>query len=257
MKPQFRTITSVQNDEVKSIVRLHDARERREHKLFIAEGIRTCTTLLENGMKISQLFLSDKSLIATFDTYIQPEKIVIVSDVVMKKMSSAATPSGILCIFHIPEEPSIDQLSAGIILAEIADPGNVGTLIRSAVAMNKQTVVCIGGADPWSPKAIQSTAGYISHVNIFQLDWNSLVSAARKNSIPLIALVVSDGLSPEKALQQNSLIIIGNEARGIPDAWVADCDIKVTLPMPGITESLNASVAGSIALYLTYWQNKS
>jgi len=171
-----------------------------------------------------------------------------VKESVMKKISSAATPSGILAQFPIPLQLPLDQLSSGIVLAQVQDPGNAGTLIRTTAAMDKKTVVFIDSVDPWSPKVVQSTAGAIGLVNIFIISFETLVT--HKKNTPLTALVAHNGKLAHPSNLSHSLIIIGNEAHGIPQQWVEQCDNQVTLAMPGKSESLNAAVAGSIALYL-------
>src|SRR5579885_2522756 len=124
----------------------------------------------------------------------------------------------------------------------------MGTLIRTCAAMGKKSVVIIDGTDVWSPKVIQATAGTLAYVTIFQWSWNELLK--HKKDIPLCALVVHDGKSPTKKIMESTLLVIGSEAHGIPDTWIKECEYKVTLSMPGNTESLNAAVAGSIAMYI-------
>ena len=155
-----------------------------------------------------------------------------------------------LALFPIPAQPSFDTLGAGIILAQVTDPGNMGTLIRTAAAMKVPCLVAIDSADIWSPKVVQASAGSLAQLRIFTMRFEDLV--AHKKNIPLNALVVSGGKNPHELDLKNSLLIVGNEAHGIPQAWLTHCDNQVTLPMPGNTESLNAAVAGSIALYLAW-----
>ncbi len=124
----------------------------------------------------------------------------------------------------------------------------MGTLIRTAAAMNKKTIVCVESVDPWNPKVVQATAGAIGSVNIFCINWDELL--LNKKNLSLCALVAINGKNPDTVNLQNSLIVVGNEAHGIPEQWIAACDTQITLPMPGKFESLNAAVAGSIALYL-------
>ena len=162
----------------------------------------------------------------------------------MKKLSQASTPSGILGIFEIPEKS--EKLTSGIVLAQISDPGNMGTLIRTAAAMDLKTVVIVEGADPWSFKVVQSTAGNIAMVNVFQWNWDKLLQ--KKKGFNLIALVVKNGKILKK--EENFLLVVGSEAHGIPKKWINDCNQLVTLDMPGKIESLNASIAGAIAMYL-------
>ncbi|MEX0849016.1 MAG: RNA methyltransferase [Candidatus Dependentiae bacterium] len=243
----MKTITSRQNPEIKLVDNLKKAKNRKEQNKFIAEGARTVQTLLDLYEPV-QLYLTQK----TFDNNhfdIARELISIVSDEVMQKISTSKTPSGLLCVFKIPKNPTT-QLTPGLVLANITNPGNMGTLIRTAAAMNIKTVVVIDGTDVWSPKVIQSTAGTLAFVNIFVLSWHELLQ--QKKDLKLCALVVKDGQSPEKLDLHNSLIVVGNEADGIPSTWIDMCEQKCTLAMPGNTESLNAAIAGSIVLYLAF-----
>jgi len=244
----MKKITSRNNPLIKEVAALHQAKQRKTKQQFIAEGIRTCSTLVNAGYQPITAFVVD----AMFDQakkFIAEEKIILVPATVMKKISTATTPSGLLALFPIPPAPSLAQLAPGIVLVQINNPGNMGTLIRSAAAMNKKAVVIIEGTDPWHPKVIQASAGTIGLVTIFQLSWQELIQ--NKSSLQLCALVVSHGRQPSEVSLSNALLIIGSEATGIPQNWLDNCDEKLTIVMPGKIESLNAAVAGSIALYLS------
>ena len=247
----MKEITSRNNPLVKDIVALHQAKQRRKARQFIAEGIRTCSTLVNAGYQPIRTFVVD----AMFDQakkFIDEEKIILVNETVMKKMSTAITPSGLLVLFPIPSPLSLTKLTPGIVLTQINNPGNMGTLIRSAAAMNKTAVVVIEGVDPWHPKVIQASAGTIGLVTIFQVSWQELIQ--NKGSLQLCALIVSHGRQPSEVNLSNALLVIGSEATGIPQDWLTNCDEKLTLSMPGKIESLNAAVSGSIALYLSIIQ---
>jgi TrmH family RNA methyltransferase len=230
---------------------LHASKYRSKLQEFIAEGFRTISTIIKAGNTPITLFVIEDFL---YDArqLVDEKLIMIVSPEVMAKMSCSKSPSGLLALFNIPAQPSFDTLAAGVVLAQITDPGNMGTLIRTAAAMNKKTVVCIETVDPWNPKVVQASAGAISMVSIFCINWHDL--QLNKKNIPLCALVPTDGTTPNKADLHNALIVIGNESHGIPQEWIDQCDTKITLPMPGNFESLNAAVAGSIALYLAATQ---
>lgn len=243
------TITSPTNEAVKRVARLHTARERKEKQLFIVEGIRAIETVYKAGLTLTSLYTT-KEMVEHAQTFVpETSSIILVTDPVIKKMSTTTTPSGLLGIFKIPKQPTM-ALTPGLVLAQISDPGNMGTLIRTAAACNIRSVVIVEGTDPWSPKVVQASAGTLALVTIFQWDWPTLL--ASKKSLKLYGLVVSGGNSITAIDSKNALIVVGNEARGIPSPWLADCDGLITLPMPGGTESLNAAVAGSIALYLTF-----
>ena len=141
------------------------------------------------------------------------------------------------------------ELTQGLVCANIQDPGNLGTLIRTSVAMGKKSIVLIDSADAWSHKVVQASAGAIGFIKIFNLSWQELKKY--KNKFKLCALVSNGGQKPTKENTNNALFVIGNEANGIPKQCINDCDMQITLPMPGKTESLNAAICGSIILYLS------
>ena len=245
----MKTITSRQNQEIKDLVKLKLQKERKKQNKFLAEGIRVCKTLIEAGSTLENLYITENMLDKAKKLTLA-DKITVVSEPVMAKISSVSTPSGILGVFQIPlpPPPRANTLTPGLILAQISDPGNMGTLIRSCTAMGFTSVVTIEGAYPWSPKVVQASAGQIASVNIFRWTWQEVLK--NKGTLQLIALVIKGGKDPKDMDLQNSLLVVGSEAHGIPEQWINDCNAILTIPMPGKTESLNAAVAGSIALYL-------
>lgn len=242
----IRTITSIQNPEIKDVAKLADAKDRKTQQRFIAEGFRTIATFLQNNKLPMQLYVTPKM-------QEQAEQLTLdftlVSEPVMAKMSQASTPSGILGVFPIPKQPDPRKLGEGIVLAQLTDPGNIGTLIRTCAALGRYSVVAIETADVWSPKVIQASAGTIAAMDIFTLSWEELLK--HKRTMNLVGLVASGGQPLAKKIP-NSLLVIGSEAHGIPAHWVDTCDLAVTLPMPGEVESLNAAVAGSIGMYMAW-----
>ena len=249
----MKEITSRTNELIKHVTRIATQKKYREQtKQFCAEGIRICKTLREDNIKLLHLFTTP-SMKNQAQTFIESDELILVPDHVMEKISQSSSPSGILGIFEKPKTPSTASITPGIVLAQIADPGNMGTLIRTAAAMNVSSVIVINGADPWSPKVVQASAGTLGGITLFEWTWSELV--LNKQSIPLVGLVAHGGEPPEKAALNASLLVVGSEAHGIAQNWLEDCDQRITLAMPGNTESLNAAVAGSIALYLGYHQN--
>lgn len=247
----IKTIISPINPLIKHVVKLHSSKYRAQLQEFIAEGFRTISTIIKAGHPPITLFTVDEFLYDA-QQLIDDEHIIVVTPSIMEKISTAQSPSGLLAIFRIPEQTSFDTLSSGVVLAQVTDPGNMGTLIRTAAAMNKKTVVCVETVDPWNPKVVQATAGAIGNVSIFRINWQDLM--LNKKNIPLYALVPSEGKHPNNLNLHDALIVVGNESHGIPQEWIDQCDEKTTLPMPGNFESLNAAVAGSIALYLAAMQ---
>lgn len=245
----MKHIISPSNPEVKDIVRLHDKRARNERGLFIVEGLQIIQTFCDAGWKPEYLYVTDKALAAAYDLMDQSQYVATVTDTVMKKISTCTTPSGILALFAFKPQECVLQ-AGSLVLAEVSDPGNVGTLIRTATALACPSVVVVGGSDPFSPKVIQAGAGAHASIPIITASWQDIV----KNTInlTLCALVVEGGKTPDELDLKKSALVVGNESHGIRPEWIKNCHQKLTLPMPGNTESLNAAVAGSIALYERY-----
>lgn len=244
----MKEISSLANPIVKHVCSLHDRAQREKHQQFIAEGVRAVSTLCAYDMQLVWVFVTF-DMIEQIPSAVDDTKICLVTNQVMQKISTAVTPSGIVAVFEIPQNTQAQPETPGLVLAQISDPGNMGTLIRTAAAVGvKCVIVTPGSVDPWSPKVVNASAGTIGAVKMHQWTWKTLVDEC--GTIPLLALVVSGGEKPNPQIMQKGLLVVGNEANGIPAEWLKDCSHQVTIPMPGNTESLNAAVAGSIALYL-------
>jgi TrmH family RNA methyltransferase len=245
----MKEINSTQNQHVKELVALKESKERYRTKRFLIEGFRVITTFIEAGHHVQELLITS-TMLTQARQLISDERITLVSDAVMKKISSATTPSGMVAVVALPAEQPADTLTAGLVLAQIQDPGNMGSLIRTAAAMGVHSLVTIEGTDPWGPKVIAASAGTVAQLAIFTWSWQQLKTMAHKKNLKLYGMVVTGGKNPNIVTADNSLIILGNEAHGLPTAWQEQCDELITLSMPGKTESLNVAIAGSIVLYL-------
>lgn len=247
-------ITSPTNPLIKELVRLHTTKGRRNANTFLAEGLRTCSTILAAGLALEQLYVTEKQLPAVADLF-PHDKIQLVSDKVALKVSQQYTCSGIIGRFAIPQSSSTITGKA-LVLDELSDPGNMGTLIRSAVAFGYTTIIRIGGVDPWSSKVVQASAGLIAQVHLLECTWQDLL--ALKGDYQLCALIPTGGVPPANITipADKLLLIIGNEAHGIAAQHMQHCTVQMTIPMASTTESLNAAIAGVLAMY-TLWYHQS
>jgi len=243
----MQPISSLSHPLVKRAIELLHKKGRQEHQQCVVEGVRACATFFAAKQQLYHLFITE-NMKDKVPAGCLERKIVVVSERVMKEISPTVTPSGMIAIFSIPQAPDPATLTAGLVLAQIQDPGNMGTLIRTAAALNQRSIVVVEGVEPWNPKVIQASAGTIAQVTIFSLSWEQLKQY--KRDLRLCGLVVTGGNLPHEVDLGNSLLVVGNEAHGLPEAWQHDCQERMTLPMPGGTESLNVAIAGSIALYL-------
>ena len=241
---------------VKALIGSRGSRERRSSGAFVAEGLQCFREAISSnqGPRITTLYLTatarvkldeliDLSLIQNFD----------VSDDVMRAMSETITPQGILAICDIPknslESIPLDGSKKFIYLSEIQDPGNAGTILRSADAFGMDAVITSpGSVDMYSPKVVRSTAGSLWHIPVFEsIELANLLSSKALHAFTL-------GAAGSKPLSQfvsngDCVAIFGNEARGLA-AEISTVDIEsVHIPMPGSAESLNLSAAASILMY--------
>lgn len=243
-------ISSTSHPLIKEIAHLQQPSFRRQKRWFVAEGLRVVQSFLHAGYQPLYLFCQEYVRSVEIERLCDHHETIFVSEHVLHKMSSCKTPSGILAVFDQPSSDFENSTTPALVLAQISDPGNMGTLLRTAAACGLKTAIVVEGVDPWSSKVIQASAGSIAHLSVYELAWQKLVLHAKKQKITLHALVV-DG-SPELCTNRNQFLIVGNEAHGIPKEWQQECDIRSTIVMPGKTESLNAAVAGSIALYNSF-----
>ena len=234
-------LTSVDNPLVKRLATLVSASGRRAEGLFLAEGSRLIDGLLSAGWKPTHLLVR-----ADLPVPEHWPEVIRVSERVAGKLSQAATASGYCAAFPMPKPAPLEPAAGGLVLAGVADPGKVGTLIRSAAAFGIRHVVLSGGADPFGPKVVQATAGALALVHLHQVQGPHAV----QGGAPCCGLVVAGGLPPAALARGPRWLVVGGEANGIPAEWLTACRERLTLPMPGGTESLNAAIAGSIAAYL-------
>ncbi len=231
------------------ICELHMTKSQKEFGLFIVEGFRCISTFLNKQWKPAAIYVEEFQQDKAKMNFDESLKFVACSSEFMNSISASSTPSGVLAVFEIPRTFYPEDLTDSLVLFEVSDPGNLGTLIRSAVAFNFKNIYLINSCNPYLPKVVQSAAGALTESNLIPATWQEILKV--KDNVDLCALVVKDGIKIETIKKERPLfLIIGNEARGLSSDIVNDCNLKATIEMPGQTESLNAAIAGSIALYL-------
>ncbi len=239
---------------VKALIGSRGVKERRNAALFVAEGIQSVREAItfRNEISIDTLYLTSNGrnrLEESID--VSGINTVDVSDEVMAAISETITPQGILAICAIPQR-SIAQLqlrgsSKVIYLSEIQDPGNAGTIIRSADAMGMSAIVTSpGSVDLFSPKVVRSTAGSLWHIPVFEsVSLSEMIATFPQTQMFTLGSKGSTPL-PELKVDSDCIAIFGNEARGIATPQNL---AQVSIPMPGNAESLNLSAAASIVMY--------
>jgi len=171
--------------------------------------------------------------------------VIDVSRMVLETIATTVEPQDPVAVIEVPKSKPLEGERV-VVLVEIADPGNLGTLIRSAAALGWQ-VALVGGADPWNPKVLRSGAGaHFAQVPV-TIDGLSEIAAL---GFTTVATIIEGGQPPDEIVSGSPLaLLIGNEAHGLPAEMVSASDLTMTIPMTGKMESLNAAVSGAIAMY--------
>ena len=179
---------------------------------------------------------------------------------VLDRLADTTTPQPIVAAVRLPLRDLAGVPSDGLVLVlhDVRDPGNAGTLIRSADAAGAKGVIFSGSSvDPVNPKTLRSTAGSIFHVPVAVASLEDAVTSLRSRGACVLASVVRGGTSlREVDFTQPTAVVIGNEARGLSSEAIALCDGTVTIDMAGANESLNAGVAGSLIAFEALWQRQ-
>jgi TrmH family RNA methyltransferase len=249
---------------VKALISSRGVKERRKAGQFVAEGMQCAKEAISNlnsdsgfrGPLVETLFLTANGrlkLEQLKDLSIPHSVNVIdVSDEVMAQMSETITPQGVLAICTIPVNKlrsiKLDGKRRFIYLSEIQDPGNAGTILRSADAFGIDALITSpGSVDMFSPKVVRSTAGSLWHIPVFE---GVEISELLKLKMKMISLG-ADGEKPLKEYQPSgdTVAIFGNEARGLSSLDSLASIEVVNIPMPGNAESLNLSAAATVVMY--------
>ena len=240
---------------VKALIGSRGVKERKAAGQFVAEGLQCAREALKSniGPRIETLYLTNNGRSKVEEVSdLSALNIVDVSDEVMKEMSETITPQGILAVCTIPQV-TFDSMELNgsrrfIYLSEVQDPGNAGTILRSADAFAMDAVITSpGSVDMYSPKVVRSTAGSLWHIPVFE-------SVPLQELLDLGINAFSLGADGSKNLSQyqmsgDTLAVFGNEARGLSTEQNVDSIDVVSIPMPGNAESLNLSAAASIVMY--------
>jgi RNA methyltransferase, TrmH family len=250
----METIQSLQNPRVKNWVKLLSKKGRMKEGTFLIEG----EHLVEEAVKakaelvciIIQSGLETKfSLIHNASV-----PIYLVTDAVLQKITDTETPQGICAIVRMAEHSLsevLSQESLVLILDAIQDPGNLGTIIRTADAAGVSGIILGSGTvDIYNPKTIRSTMGSIFHIPFVEADLEGSLTVLKERGFKLVATSLEGSIPYNRPLYHGSVaLVIGNEANGVSKDWLDAADVKIKIPIYGKAESLNAAIAAAITMY--------
>ena len=258
---EFLRITSTANPRIKEAVRIRERKHAHEQNLFVIEGLRIIETAIEAGVEIREAFFTDRFCSQREGGAIlknigrKGANIFTVADHVLTKITDTETPQGIAAVVSY-EISSLDTLpvqnnplfAAG---DGIQEPGNLGTIIRTADAAGIDAVILLEGTcDVFIPKVIRATAGSIFHVPIARAKAETFVKWLRDAKIKLAATSADAGESVFNAeLDGPVAFVFGNEARGVSETIRKSADIFLKVPIYGNAESLNVATSAAVCLY--------
>jgi len=266
-------IESNKNATVRFIKSLTKRKSREESGCFFLEGLRGVCDAVSAGAKVRHLIVSESFLNSVLSSEIAKledsavgftaESVLFpVSDNVFEYISETESPQGIGAVIYMSEPGALggDNL---LLLENLQDPGNMGTVIRTADAAGFDGIICMKGCvDVYNSKVLRSTVGSLFHIPIIRRDRDgdsaeSVVAELKGMGYTVYAAHPRGGnVLFDEPFTEKNVIVIGNEANGITDEMLNVCDKTVTIPMPGKSESLNASVAASLMMYETVRKRK-
>lgn len=249
-------ITSIHNPKVQQVrALLSRPKARRENNAFVVEGVRLVEETLHSGWKTSQVLYSaglsqrGVSLVDTFRLSGAP--VEEVAPHVMETISGTENAQGILAIVQINRLPLPADMSFALVLESVRDPGNLGTILRTAYAAGVQAVFLTpGSVDPYSPKVVRSSMGAVFHLPLVELTWPEIGEHLEKAGLLVVVAAAREGVVYSQAnLRDPIAIVLGGEAEGASPAARQMAGITVYIPMPGGSESLNVSATAAILLF--------
>ncbi|MBR2936935.1 MAG: RNA methyltransferase [Oscillospiraceae bacterium] len=243
-------ITSRKNPLLQQVKKLLTSKKARlEAGLFVSDG----TKLLQEAIRwwpgLDTVILSQDVEMDIPDGV----RTVVVPKDVMESISPMQTPQGALFLCRLPEEKPFVPKPGMLLLDGIQDPGNLGTILRTADALQIPVALLEGCADPYSHKVVRSSMGAVFRMEVFQTTWQTVKSACAEAQIPIAVTALSDTAQDlRQAPLQTMAVVIGSEGQGVRDEILTCAQHSLIIPMNPHCESLNAAVAAAIVM----WQMK-
>ena len=259
--PNRRTITGFSNPTVKYLRSLRDKKHRRREGRFLAEGLRLLTDARESGRLPELLVMSTARdahpLLDALEAAVAEAggEVVECAPDILAKVTGKDNPqavAGVFAEFDTSLE-ALDRNAARIWLVAQAlrDPGNLGTMLRTGDAVGAGGLILVDDcADPFSVEAVRASMGAIFAQQLARASWDAVIAWLRAGEGQLVAASLRDA-QPYRGAPYTApcFVLVGNESRGLPEEYEAACDLRVTIPMLGRADSLNAAMAGAVLAY--------
>ena len=259
-------LTSLQNFKVKLLVKLREKKKfRKDEQLFIVEGFREIDRALKGGFCLEELFFCKDVLSEEADQLLRGNtpKSVEVSSEVFKKIAMREASDGLLATFKIPNK-SLDSIQVKedtiiVALDGVEKPGNLGAILRSCDAVGVSAIVLLNSkVDPYNPNVVRASLGALFSVPIFDLENEMFKSFCTNRNIKTVAASpFASKFHSQENLRGPLSVIMGSEAFGLSKFWESSSDSLVKIPMNGLCDSLNVSVATAVIIYESLRQQNS
>ncbi len=251
-------LTGLQNPVVKAAAELKQKKYRTQNGLYLAEGLRTAEEAVAYKAVETLFYVAtddDRTMRLLEDAAMQNIKLVCVNENVMKKIADTETPQGIIAVCKM-RQPKLENLLASgkmlLVLDRVGDPGNIGTMLRTADAAGIGGLVLLKGcADIYAPKTVRSSMGSLFHIPVLSgVSEQEFVSTAKKEGYDLLVTCLDGADNLYKAdLSGRIAFVMGNEAGGVSETLLEKADKRVYIPMAGRAESLNVAMAAGIVMF--------
>jgi TrmH family RNA methyltransferase len=256
-----RTITGFSNPTVKFLRSLREKKHRKAAGKFLAEGLRLLTDARDRGHLPEVLVMAERREAHPLLDALEAEVLAAGGEVIetgaeiLSKITGKDNPQAVAGVFAEFDTSlaALDRSAAKIWLVAQAlrDPGNLGTMLRSGDAVGAGGLILIDDcADPFSVEAVRASMGAVFTQRVAQARWDEFLPWLRAGDGQLVAASLRDAVPYRgAAYRAPCFLLVGNESRGLPEACEAACDLRVTIPMQGAADSLNAAVAAAVLAY--------
>ncbi|WP_430613910.1 TrmH family RNA methyltransferase [Flavobacterium sp. JP2137] len=235
----------VTKNQIKLIKSLQQKKYRKQHQLFLAEGVKVIQELVNSNLKLQQLFCTE-----AIDVAVDPAVVVRITESELEKMTALNTANNCLALFEIPQPDQSAIEGLVVVLDEVRDPGNMGTIIRLCDWFGIRHLVCSPQTvDVYNPKVIQATMGSITRVSVVYQELEHFLEQAAAQ--PIFGTFMDGDSIYKQDLPASGIIVMGNEANGISQSVEALVNKRIAIPRFGDlqqTESLNVAMATAIVL---------
>lgn len=248
-------ISSTKNEKIKELAKLQTAKGRKKAGLYLLEGEHLVEEAIKEKAPIELMVVSSNRM-EDYQHLLEQAvvDVLVVSQEVFQKLSMTETTQGILAIVRIENQTEPPYSGRIIVLDTVQDPGNLGTIVRTADAAGFDAIVLgTGTVDLYNDKVIRSMQGSHFHIPVFQTDLREYLPALKEQGVEVAVTALHRDSKDYSFLQGKSdiAIVVGNEGQGVSSEIIELADVVVTIPMFGKAESLNVAIASALLMYKT------